>query len=58
MRRSFREPMSTEELRQIAAQKFEEAAALPTGPDQRTIFIAATGFQHAADVRGWLYPPQ
>jgi hypothetical protein len=58
MRRSFRKPITTEELRQIAAEKFEEAAALPPGPDKQKILIAATGFQHAADVRGWLHPPQ
>jgi hypothetical protein len=50
---SFRKP-TTEELKQIAAEKFEEAASLPPGPDQQKIFIAATGFQHAAEVRGWL----
>ena len=47
-------PMTSEELRQIAAEKFEEARALPPGPDQQKVFIAATGYRHAADVRGWL----
>ena len=51
---SFRKPMTTEELRQMAAEKFEEAATLPPGPDQQKVFISAAGFQHAADVRCWL----
>jgi hypothetical protein len=46
--------MTTEELLKVAAEKFEQAATLPPGPDQQKIFIAATGFQHAANVRGWL----
>ncbi|WP_291869233.1 hypothetical protein [Bradyrhizobium sp.] len=59
---SFREPMTAEELRQIAAEKFEEAAALPPGPAQQKIITAATGLRHAADVKSWLaselWPPK
>lgn len=51
---TFRRPMTTEELREIAAEKFDEAAALPPGPDRQKTFILATGFRHAAEVRGWL----
>jgi hypothetical protein len=46
--------LTTEELQQIAAEKFEEAAALPPGPDQQKLLISANGFRHAADVRSWL----
>ena len=46
--------LTTEELRQIAAAKFEEAAALPPGSDQQKLSISANGFRHAADVRSWL----
>ena len=51
---SFRKPMTTDELRQIAAEKFEEAATLPPGPGQQNALILATGFRQAAEIRGWL----
>lgn len=51
---TFRKPMTTEALQKIATEKFDEAAALPPGPERQKTFVLATGFQHAAEVRGWL----
>jgi hypothetical protein len=46
--------LTTEELQQLAAAKFEEAAALAPGPDQQKLLISANGLRHAAEVRSWL----
>ena len=46
--------MTTEELQQIAAAKFEEAAALPDGPQKQTVLRSAQTYFNQAQMKGWL----
>jgi hypothetical protein len=46
--------LTIEELRQLAAIKFEEAALLPDGPRKQEILNSAYGYRSLADMRGWL----
>jgi hypothetical protein len=43
-----------EELRQMAAAKLEEAAALPPGFQKDELLRAAENFRHLAEIKGWL----
>jgi hypothetical protein len=45
--------LTIEELRQVAAAKFEEAAALPEGPKKQQILRQAQGYRNMAEMRGW-----
>jgi hypothetical protein len=60
-RSAERDPMKTptthltiEELRQVAAAKFEEAAALPEGPKKQLISKLAYNYRTMAEIRGRL----
>ena len=46
--------MTIEELEQIAAAKFEEAAALPDGPQRQTVLRSAQTYRNQAQMKGWL----
>jgi hypothetical protein len=46
--------LTVDELQQIAAAKFEEAASLPDGPQRQEILKSAYGFQTLAEMKGWL----
>jgi len=46
--------LSIEEIQQIAAAKFEEAAALPPGPEQQAILRSAHSYRSLAEMKGWL----
>jgi hypothetical protein len=46
--------LTTEELQQIASAKFEEAAALPDGPQRQQSLKSAHGFRNLAEIKGWL----
>jgi hypothetical protein len=46
--------LTIEELQQIASAKFEEAAALPDGPQRKKILASAHSFRSLAEVKGWL----
>lgn len=46
--------LSSDELRQIAASQFEEAANLPPGPTRQEILKKAHGYQTLADMKAWL----
>ncbi len=46
--------LTIEELREMAAAKFEEAAALSPGPEQQEILKRAYGYQSLADMKAWL----
>jgi hypothetical protein len=47
--------LTIEELRQIASAKFEEAAALPDGPQREQVLKSAHGFRSLAEIKGgWL----
>jgi hypothetical protein len=46
--------MTIEELQQIAAAKFEEAAALPAGPQRETVLRSAQTYFNQAQMKGWL----
>jgi len=46
--------LTTEELRQIAAAKRAEAAALPPGFQQDELLRKAENFRHLAEIKGWL----
>ena len=46
--------LTVDELREIAAEKFQEAAALPPGPERQEILKKAYSFQSLAEMKGWL----
>jgi hypothetical protein len=46
--------LTVAELKQIAADRFEEAAALPPGPKRQDVLEKAYGFQSLADIKSWL----
>lgn len=46
--------LTIEELRQVAAAKFEEAAALADGPKKQQILKLAFSYRTMAEMRGWL----
>jgi hypothetical protein len=46
--------LTIEELQQVAAAKFEEAAALPAGPRKQQILNSAYSYRTMAEMRGWL----
>ena len=46
--------LTLEELRQIAAAKFEQAAALPDGFQKEELLRSAENFRSLADIKGWL----
>jgi hypothetical protein len=46
--------LTVDELKQIAAARFAEAAALPPGPKRQGILDKAYGFQSLADIKSWL----
>jgi hypothetical protein len=46
--------LTIDELKEIAAEKFHEAAALPPGPKQQEILKKAHSFQSLADMKAWL----
>jgi hypothetical protein len=46
--------LTIEELHEMAAAKFEEAAALSPGPEQQEILKKAYGFKSLADMKTWL----
>jgi hypothetical protein len=46
--------LTIEELQEIAAAKFEEAAALPPGPEQQKVLISANGLRSVLEMKRWL----
>jgi hypothetical protein len=46
--------LTIEELHEMAAAKFEEAAALSPGPEQQEILKKAYGYKSLADMKAWL----
>ena len=46
--------LTLEELHQIAAAKFEGAAALPDGYQKEELLRSAENFRSLAEIRGWL----
>jgi hypothetical protein len=46
--------LTIEELHEMAAAKFEEAAALAPGPQQQEILKKAYGYKSLADMKAWL----
>jgi hypothetical protein len=46
--------LTIEELQEMAAAKFEEAAALLPGPEQQEILKKAYGYKSLADMKAWL----
>ena len=46
--------LSIDELRQIAASQFAEAANLPPGPTRQQLLKKAHSFQTLADMKAWL----
>ena len=46
--------LTIEEIQQIASPKFEEAAALPDGPQRQQLLKSAYSFRSLAEVKGWL----
>jgi hypothetical protein len=46
--------LTIEEIRQIASAKFEEAAALPDGPQRQQLLKSAYSFRSLAEMKGWL----
>jgi hypothetical protein len=46
--------LTLEELRQIAAGKFEEAAALSPGFEMEELLRSAENFRSLAEIKGWL----
>jgi hypothetical protein len=47
--------LTLEELRQIAAAKFEEAAALPDGFQKEELLRSAENFRSLAELKGWIH---
>jgi hypothetical protein len=50
--------LTIEELHEMAAAKFEEAAALLPGPEQQEILKEAYGYKSLADMKSWLSSDQ
>jgi hypothetical protein len=48
--------LTIEELQDMAAAKFEEAAALAPGPEQQEILKKAFGYRSLADMKALLVP--
>jgi hypothetical protein len=46
--------LTKEELQEIAAAKFEEAAMLPPGYQKEEILRSAENFRRLAEMSGWL----
>ena len=46
--------LTIEELQEMAAVKFEEAAALLPGPEQQEILKKAFGYRSLAEMKAWL----
>jgi hypothetical protein len=46
--------LTSQELRQIAAAKFEEAAALPPGFEKQELLRSAENFRSLSEIKGWL----
>jgi hypothetical protein len=46
--------LTKEELQEIAAAKFEEAATLPPGCQKEEILRSAENFRRLAEINGWL----
>jgi hypothetical protein len=46
--------LTIEELNEMAAAKFEEAAALSPGPQRQEILKRAYGYKSRADMKAWL----
>jgi hypothetical protein len=46
--------LTIEELQEMAAAKFEEAAALSPGPERQEILKKAYGYKSLADMKAWL----
>jgi hypothetical protein len=46
--------LTIEELQEMAAAKFEEAAALLPGPEQQEILKKAYGYRSLAEMKAWL----
>ena len=46
--------LTIEEIQQIASAKFEEAAALPDGPQRQQLLKSAHSFRSLAEMKGWL----
>ena len=46
--------LTTDELKQIAAERFAEAAALPAGPEKQDILKEGCAYQSLADIKKWL----
>jgi hypothetical protein len=46
--------LTLEELRQIVAAKYEEAAALPPGFRKEELLRSAENFRSLAEIKGWL----
>jgi hypothetical protein len=46
--------MTIEELQQIAATKFNDAAVLPDGPQRETVLRSAQAYYNQAQLKGWL----
>jgi hypothetical protein len=50
--------LTIEELHEMAAAKFEEAAALSPGPEQQEILKKAYGYRSLAEMKAWLSSEQ
>jgi hypothetical protein len=46
--------LTIEELHEMAAAKFQEAAALSPGPEQQEILKKAYSYESLADMKAWL----
>jgi len=46
--------LTIEEIRQIASAKFEEATALPDGPQRQQLLKSAYSFRSLAEMKSWL----
>jgi hypothetical protein len=46
--------LTSDELKQIAAIKFVEAASAPPGPEQQSILKLAHGYQNLAEMKRYL----
>jgi hypothetical protein len=46
--------LTIEELHEMAAAKFEEAAALSPGPERQEILKKAYGYRSLAEMKAWL----
>jgi hypothetical protein len=46
--------LTAEDLQEIAAAKFEEAASLPDGPQRQKLLSSACELRNLAEIKGWL----